>query len=55
MKETTSTGKNVEDAVNQALRELETEKENVEIEILDEGKKAYSVCSARNRQWSMSG
>lgn len=39
MKETTSTGKNVEDAVNQALRELETEKENVEIEILDEGKK----------------
>nr|WP_017552559.1 RNA-binding cell elongation regulator Jag/EloR [Heyndrickxia coagulans] len=39
MKETTATGQNVEDAVNQALQELEAEKENVEIEILDEGKK----------------
>ncbi|GER67302.1 Jag protein [Weizmannia acidilactici] len=39
MNEVTTTGQSVEDAVNQALLTLGAEKENVEVEIIDEGKK----------------
>ncbi|MED1443455.1 RNA-binding cell elongation regulator Jag/EloR [Aeribacillus composti] len=39
MREITSTGQTVEDAVKKALKELNVEKEQVDIRIIDEGKK----------------
>ena len=39
MRQVTSTGSTVEDAINQALKELNARKDQVEISIIDEGKR----------------
>lgn len=46
MKEVTVVGQTVEEALQSALKQLQATEEQVEIDILDEGKKEFSVCSA---------
>ncbi len=41
MKELTATGTTVDDAINQALQELEVRKEDVDVRIIDEGKRGF--------------
>ncbi|WP_181350763.1 RNA-binding cell elongation regulator Jag/EloR [Thalassobacillus sp. CUG 92003] len=41
MKQITATGENVEEAVQSALEELQTSRDQVEIEVVDEGKKGF--------------
>lgn len=41
MREVTASGKTVDEAVERALKQLDTTKENVEIKIIDEGKKGF--------------
>lgn len=53
MREITSTGQTVEDAVKKALKELNVEQEQVDIRIIDEGKKGFLGYLAKNLPLSM--
>lgn len=45
MKEITAVGQTVEEALQSALKQLKATEEQVEIDILDEGKKDCLACS----------
>ena len=48
MKEVTATGQNVEEAVELALAQLNTTRDRVELQIIDEGKKGlFGLFGAR--------
>ena len=42
MRQVTATGETVEEAVHSAIEQLNTSKDQVEIEVIDEGKKEFS-------------
>lgn len=42
MRDITAQGSNVEEAIQNALATLETTRDKVEVEVLDEGKKVFS-------------
>lgn len=49
MKEVTATGQSVEEAVESALRELNTTKDRIHVRVIDEGKKGYLDYLVQNR------
>ncbi len=52
MREVTASGQSVEEAVQSALEQLDTTRDQVEVDIVDEGKRDFWVFSGPSRQSS---
>ncbi len=50
MKQLTATGTTVEEAVQSALEQLQTSKDQVNVEVIDEGKKGFLEFLEQNRR-----